>query len=133
MAKTPTRTNLLTSQSLAGGAASVRSAVIDNTSGDGGFITARLTNGATGPTVQCTIKLLFAHNQASAPTAAAEGTGETDWKVIAEVGNGTLANNVCRFPYSIGPEKAGFFHLEFGGNTGQAVTIEAQATMIVYS
>lgn len=133
MAKTPTRTNLLTSQSLAGGAAAVRSAVLSTSGVDGGFITAKITNGATGPTVQCTVKLLFAHAQVSTPTAAAEGTGETGWKVIAEMGAGTANNGYCRFPYPFGPEKAGFFHLEFGGNTAQAVTIEAQATTIAFS
>lgn len=131
MAKTATRTNLLTSQSLAGGAAAVRSAVLDCTGVDGGFITAKLTNG-TGPTVQCTVKLLFAHKQTSAPTAAAEGTAETDWKVVVEIGAGTATGGVARLNYSFGPEKAGYYHLEFGGNTVNAVTIEGQATTIVY-
>lgn len=131
MAKTATRTNLYTSASISAGTV-VRSAVLDCTGVDGGYITAKLTNGATGPTVQGTIRLLFAHKNTSAPTAAAEGTAETDWKIVAEVGAGTAANGSAKLQYAIGPEKAGYYHLEFGRHTIQAVTGEAQATTIVY-
>ena len=127
MAKTATRANLYTSASITAGTV-VRSAVLDCSAVDGGIITAKMTNGATGPTAQGTIRLLFAHKQTSAPTAAAEGTAETDWKIVAEVGAGTAALGYSKLVYSFGPEKAGYFHIEFGQHTVQAVTGEAQAS-----
>jgi len=86
----------------------------------GGILTFKMTNGATGPTVQCTANVLVAHN-ASLPTAASAGT---DWKTIYTVGNGTGNSVIGEFSYTVGPEVYNL-EVEFTGNTAQAVVVEA--------
>jgi hypothetical protein len=85
------------------------------------LLTLKITNGATGPTVQCQANILAAHNSGSTPAAAAAGT---DWKTLWSVGGGTTANAITEQSMEVGP---GVMHLEveFTGNTGQAVTVEA--------
>lgn len=89
---------------------------------NGGILTGKIVNGATGPTVQAVMQVLIAHNDGTTPTGAAEGS---DWKLIAEISPGTAANAVARIPGL--PIDAGVQHLHVRvtGNTGQAVTCEA--------
>lgn len=86
----------------------------------GGLLTIKMTNGGTGPTIQCTCNVLVAHN-ASTPSAGSAGT---DWKTIASYGGGTTASAVSEYNLDIGP---GVMQLEveFTGNTAQNVTVEA--------
>ena len=128
MAKTITGHALLTSQSLAA-AGTVRSAVLDCTAVDAGEIRWSITNGGTGPTVQCEARVMVAKKQGSAPAAAAEGTGDDDWKQRWVQGGGVTANAKTRGAYRFGPEVA-YVYIEFTGNTGQAVTVEAQADTV---
>lgn len=65
------------------------------------------------------------------PAAASEGTGDTDWKQISELGGGTTANASSRGVYRFGPEVA-YIEIEFTGNTAQSVTVEAHATTFTY-
>lgn len=88
----------------------------------GGILSAKLTNGATGPTVQATLQVLIAHNDGSTPTAAAEGT---DWKLLYEIGGGTTANAVTRIKGLPIDDSVQHLHVRVTGNTGQAVTCEA--------
>lgn len=102
--------------------ATTRGTVDLRTALPGSFLTYRITNGATGPTVQCTAQILVAHNSGSTPTAASAGT---DWKKVgATVGGGTANSAVSAWSYEV---PAGVMHLEieFTGNTGQAVIVEA--------
>jgi hypothetical protein len=94
---------------------------LDLRTAQGGLLTLKITNGATGPTVQCQANILAAHNSGSTPAAAAAGT---DWKTLWSVGGGTTANAITEQSMEVGP---GVMHLEveFTGNTGQAVTVEA--------
>lgn len=87
----------------------------------GGTLTAKITNGGTGPTVQCECRILIAHNSGSTPTAGAAGS---DWKTIWKFGGGTSNSGVTEQSFDVPP---GTMHLEveFTGNTGQAVTVEA--------
>lgn len=87
----------------------------------GGFLTMKITNGATGPTVQCRCNILIAHNAGATPAAASAGA---DWKTVWSFGGGTTNNAVTEQTFEVGP---GVMHLEveFTGNTGQAVTVEA--------
>ena len=87
----------------------------------GGFLTAKITNGGTGPTVQCTCNLLVAHNGGATPTAASAGA---DWKTVWSFGGGTANSAITEQIWDV---PAGVMHLEveFTGNTGQAVTVEA--------
>lgn len=129
MAKSQTRTALVSSASnSAGGTTRGR---LDCSAVDGGILTFRITNGGTGPTVQAEARVLVAHIGTSMPSAASEGTADTDWKLVYSVGGGTTASASTRGVYRFGPEVA-YLEIEFTGNTGQAVTVEAIATTYVY-
>lgn len=87
----------------------------------GGLLTMKITNGGTGPTVQCEGRVLVAHNDGATPTAASAGT---DWKTLWRFGGGTTASAVTEQSFIIDPYTM-HFEVEFTGNTGQAVTVEA--------
>ena len=93
---------------------------IDVEPAHGGFLTMKITNGATGPTAQCEGRVLVAHN-ATVPAAASAGA---DWKTVYTFGGGTTNNGVTEMPYTV---DLGIMALEveFTGNTGSAVTVEA--------
>lgn len=86
----------------------------------GGFLTIKMANGATGPTVQCTCNILIAH-AATLPSAGAAGA---DWKTIASYGGGTANNGVTEIGLPIDPAIMAL-EVEFTGNTAQNVTVEA--------
>jgi hypothetical protein len=86
----------------------------------GGFLTIKMTNGGTGPTAQCLCNILIAHN-AVLPTAASAGT---DWKTIATFGGDTTASKITEQAIPIDPAIM-CLEVEFTGNTGQSVTVEA--------
>lgn len=121
MAKTITGAALVSSA--ANTAGSTTRGRLDVSSADGGMIRWRMTNGGTGPTVQCEARVLLARKQSSMPAAAAEGTGDDDWKQVYVQGGGTTANASTRGSYRFGPEVA-YVEIEFTGNTGQSVTVE---------
>ncbi|MFP5465145.1 MAG: hypothetical protein ACLGHR_10295 [Gammaproteobacteria bacterium] len=102
-------------------AGSTTRGTIDLRTSQGGLLTGKITNGATGPTLQCEMRILVAHNDGATPAAAPAGA---DWKTIQRFGGGTTANAVTEFSFVVDP---GTQHLEveFTGNTGQAVTVEA--------
>lgn len=127
--KTQTRTALVASASNAAG--STTRGRLDCTAVDGGIVTFRITNGGTGPTTQCVARVLIAHKDTAMPAAAAEGTGAADWKQVYEIGAGLTANANARGVYRIDPSIA-YLEIEFTGNTGQAVTVEAYATTFNY-
>lgn len=129
MAKSQTGTAIVSSA--ANTAGSTTRGRIDLTAVDGGIVTMRMTNGGTGPTAQCLGRILVAHKQTSMPALAAEGTGDNDWKQVAEIAGGTAANASSRFSYRFGAEVA-YLEVEFTGNTGQSVTVEAHATTFTY-
>lgn len=121
---TKTPRTLVASGSNAAGATT--RGTLDLRTAQGGLLTLKITNGATGPTVQCQANILAAHNSGSTPTAASAGT---DWKTLWSVGGGTIANAITEQSMEVGP---GVMHLEveFTGNTGQAVTVEAYLSEI---
>lgn len=97
---------------------------LDLSTAEGGEIRWAMTNGGTGPTVQCVARVLIARKQGSMPSAAAEGTGDDDWKVVYEQGGGTTSSAKTR-GRMVFPPSVSFVEIEFSGNTGQAVTVEA--------
>jgi hypothetical protein len=119
MALTKTARTLLTSTSNAA-AGTTRSTPIDLEAAYGGFLTIKMTNGGTGPTVQCVCNILVAHNA----TVPAAGSAGVDWKTIASYGGGTTASLVTEIGMPIDPSIMAL-EIEFTGNTGQAVTVEA--------
>lgn len=86
----------------------------------GGILTMKITNGATGPTIACTGNVMIAHN-ATTPTAASAGA---DWKTLWSFSGLTTNNGIVERSIEIGP---GVMQLEaeFTDNTAQAVTVEA--------
>lgn len=92
----------------------------------GGMLTFKITNGATGPTVQAVANILMSHSDGATPAAAAAGV---DWKTIFSVGNGVTANTVGEWSMPIDPS-INHIEVEITGNIGQAVTCEAFITKI---
>lgn len=129
MAKTITAQVLVSSA--ANTASSTTRGRLDCTSADGGMIRFRMTNGGTGPTVQCEARVLIAQKGSSMPAAASEGTADTDWKQVYAIGGGTTASASTRGSYRFGPEVA-YIEIEFTGNTGQSVTVECTGDTYAY-
>lgn len=129
MAKTQTRTAIVSSATNTAG--STTRGRLDCSAVDGGIVTFRITNGGTGPSAQCEVRILVAHKDSAMPAAAGEGTGDTDWKRVYAIGAGTANNASARGVYRFGPEVA-YLEVEFTGNTGQSVTVEAHATTYTY-
>lgn len=129
MAKTITAAVLVTSASNSAG--STTRGRLDCSAADGGQIRWRITNGGTGPTVQCEARIMVARKQASMPAAAAEGTGDDAWKQVFVMGGGTTASASTRGSYTFGPEVA-YVQIEFSGNTGQSVTVECTGDSYSY-
>lgn len=129
MAKTQTRTVLVTSATKA--AAATTRGRMDCTGLDGGILTLSIANGPTAPTGQAVARVLIAHKDSAMPAAASEGAGDGDWKQVYEIGGGTANNAKTRLPYRFGPEVA-YLEVEFPTHTGNDVTVEAIATGYVY-
>ena len=129
MAKTITAAALVSSA--ANTAGSTTRGRLDVSAADGGQIRFRMTNGGTGPTVQCEARVLVAAKNSAMPSAAAEGTGNLDWKQVYVIGGGTTASASARGVDTFGPAMA-YIEIEFTGNTGQSVTVECTGDSYVY-
>lgn len=110
MSVTKTSRTLQSSASNAAGGTATGSP-LDLTSALGGTLTAKVTNGATGPTIACSLYIeLSADN--------------SNWKLfrqyVALLGN----NIVTEFAVEI-PASVMYLRTRFSGNTGQGVTVEA--------
>ena len=121
MALTKSDTTIIASASNAAGATS--RGTIDLSSAYGGIVTMKITNGGTAPTLQCEGRVLISHAD-TLPTAASAGA---DWKTVWRFGGGTTASGVTEQSFQFGPEVR-HLEVEFAGNTGQAVTVEAIVT-----
>lgn len=86
----------------------------------GGVLTVKITNGGTGPATACEARVLIAHN-ASTPSAGSAGA---DWKTVYRGTGGTVASTAMEYTWII-DASAMALEVEFDGNTGQDVTIEA--------
>lgn len=118
------RTLVAAGSSVAAGGA-VRG-VVDLRTAQGGLLTMKITNGATGPSLQCNGRVLIAHSTGATPAPGAAGA---IWKTLWEFGGGTVNNNVTEQYFDVPP---GVMHLEveFTGNTVQPVTVEAYLSEI---
>lgn len=99
-------------------------AVKDMRGRHGGVLTARILNGGTGPTAQCVATVYVAHDSGTTPAAGAEGT---TWKFFTTLGGGGTTANAAT-PLMVVLPPMCHFQIEFAGNTGQNVTVEAQFT-----
>jgi hypothetical protein len=102
---------------------------IDVRERDGGLITIKMTNGATGPTVPCRARIMVAHTTGATPATAAAGA---DWKTVEIMIGATTNNAVIERKYDFGPAVK-HVQVEFTANTVQAVTVEAIASTFSYS
>ena len=99
---------------------------VDLRNAQGGMLTVKITNGATGPTVPATVNILIAHDAGATPTAAAAGAGwKTIWSFAASTGNNVITEQSITIDPAV-------MHLEVevNGNTAQAVTCEAYLSEI---
>jgi hypothetical protein len=112
MAATKTGAALVTSQSCAAATAvNGITGTKDLTTAYGATVTARVTNGGTGPTVACQVNLDIS-------------TDNSTWRNFAIATAPTTASAVTDFVFQI-PETVNYCRLGFGGNTAQAVTVES--------
>ncbi|MBI1370309.1 MAG: hypothetical protein GC162_16870 [Planctomycetes bacterium] len=107
---TKTARTLQSSTTNAAGGTTTGSA-IDLTAAMGLAITAKVTNGATGPTVGCTFKVEVSNDN-------------TNWKTFASYLAATDNSGVSEFALALGAEWM-YARTVFTGNTGQGVTVEA--------
>lgn len=84
---------------------------LDHTTAYGGVITAKLTNGGTGPTVAASVSVYVSGDN-------------TNFKLLAEVTGDTTASSVNEWAFDL-PQGAMYSRVDVSGNTGQAVTCEA--------
>lgn len=117
-----TSATLVASTSVA--AAGVARGSYDLRTTHGGLLTAKITNGTTGPTIQCTATVYISHASGTTPAAAGEGA---DWKTYCVLGGGGSANNAVT-PMAIVLPPCNHVQIEFTGHTGQAVTVESFLT-----
>lgn len=121
-----THTLIAAGTSLAAGG--VQRATLDVRGSIGGFVTLKISNGATGPTIQCEGRVLVSHTTGTTPTAASAGA---DWKTIWRFGGGTINSAITESGAVEFPIGTQHIEVEFTGNTAQAVTIEAFVTKVV--
>ena len=102
-------------------AAAITRGTVDLRTKQGGLLTIKLTNGATGPTIAATANILVAHTAGITPVAGSAGA---DWKTLWSFAGSTANNGIVEQSLEVGP---GVMHLEVEvkDNTGQAVVCEA--------
>lgn len=121
MALAKTKSTIVASASNAAGATT--RGTLDVSSKYGGIVTMKITNGGTGPTAQCEGRVLVSHED----TLPAADSAGANWKTVWRFGGGTTNSAITEQSFTFGPEVR-HIEVEFTGNTGQAVTVEAVAT-----
>jgi len=111
MAATHTSGSLQASASNTAGSTTT-SSTLDNTTGYGAIITAKVTNGGTGPTIACTVTL----------NVSADGSTFYQWATQTA---GVTASTSYPMAFEV-PLHAIKANIVFSGNTAQTVTVEAQ-------
>lgn len=94
-----------------GAGATTTGSAVNLTTAFGALITAKITNGATGPTVACDV-IVEVSNDASA------------WKTYSRQSAGTANNGIYEFTVDLPPATM-HARTRFTGNTAQSVTVEA--------
>lgn len=78
----------------------------------GGVLTARITNGGTGPTLPCECRVQGSHDSG------------TTWLELGRAAGGVANSTAYDLPFEV-PAGVMRIRTSFTGNTGQAVTVEA--------
>lgn len=123
MALTKTKAVLIANMSGQAAGATTRGR-LDVSDKHGGIVTMKIVNSVAGPTSPCEGRLMVSHEDVL-PTAAAAGP---DWKTVWRFANTTVANAAIEQSFTFGPEVR-HLQVEFTGNTGQGVFVEALATV----
>jgi hypothetical protein len=110
MAATKSAQTIQTGASNTAGSTTTASAV-DLTTDYGMLITAKITNGGTGPTVACDFVVEVSNDNSA-------------WKTYARYSAGTTSSAVYEFAVDL-PQSTMYARTVFTGNTGQTVTVEA--------
>lgn len=110
MAVTKTARTIQTSATNTAGSATTSSA-LDLRTTLGGIITAKITNGGTGPTIGCTCYVEVSNDNSA-------------WKAYTSARAGTTNNLVTEFVFRV-DESIMYVRTRFADNTGQSVTVEA--------
>lgn len=117
MAATKTLSTIIAAGTSNAGAGTTTGTAVNLTAAYGALITGLITNGGTGPTVQA--------------VAYVEVSGDgTNWKQFAVFPGGVIANTVTPIICRVPPEVM-YARVRVTGNTGQAVTCEAFAQILV--
>lgn len=111
MAVLKTARTLVASTSVAAGGTHTQATPTDLTTALGLTVTAKVTNGATGPTIGCTTRVEVSNDN-------------TAFKTYAQAVAGTTASTTYEFTFEI-PPTVMYVRMVFTGHTGQAVTVEA--------
>lgn len=119
MALTKSGAQVVTSQSSASGSAAdaVISSAIDCTGNYQTTIHGKVTNGATGPTIGCTVNVYCSRDNYTNPY------------LFASITAGTTNSGVYPFTFIL-PDGTSYAKIGFGGNTAQAVTVVADTMTI---
>ena len=112
MAATKSGSTLQSSTSNTAGSTTTSSS-LDMTTGYGAVILAKITNGATGPTVACTATVNVSSDNST-------------WKYYQSATAGVANSGVYAFAFDIAAPIM-YAQVVFTGNTGQTVTVEAFA------
>lgn len=110
MPKAMTARSLIASTSVAAGGSNTGTA-LDVRAGFGMMVTARVTNGSTGPTIACTFKLEISNDNTNFRTFV---------EATAQTGNNVVTSWAIDVPATVM-----YIRAAFSGHTGQAVTVEA--------
>lgn len=122
MAATKSRTSIWSSQTLTAGGGNVNSSWIDLSTAYGAMIDITLVNGGTGPTVAAQVQVQVASDyNAGSPTLPVNYGSPLVGDVIAGQGG--------NFSVEIPPGTAAF-RLVAGSNTAQAVTVNADVSIL---
>jgi len=124
LTKTP---RTLVASGTSNAAAGVTRAALDLQTAQGGLLTLKISNGPTGPTMQALCNILVAHKPGATPLIASAGL---EWKTLWSFGGGTTALAVTEQSFEVSPAVM-HLEVEFIGNTGQAVTVEAYLSEII--
>lgn len=118
MALTKAGSNVVASASSAAGSAAdaVNSGDIDLTGAYEAVISGKVTNGATGPTIGCTVNVYISRDT-------------TNYMLFQTIVTGVTNSAVYPFAFIL-PDSALHAKIGFGGNTAQAVTVVADSQTI---
>lgn len=121
---TPIRTSTTVIASTSNAVGATKRGTLDLRGKVGALVYVSISNNATGPTAPAVCNFLVSYSDGATPAQASAGA---DWKTYRSV-SGTNTNN-GKQEFSFWVQDVQHLEIEFFGNTGQPVTVEALATI----